>query len=136
MGWFTKAPAEWDAPGTGTEHDALAYLHTNCGHCHNEYSWLYTKQTMLVLRLRVTDTTPQQTGAYAAIGLKVKHWGTGIWGDYAIVAGRPDQSQAWLRSNVRDKGVWQMPPVCTETIDTTGVGLLATWITSLPSPDQ
>lgn len=137
MGWFTKAPSEYEPPGQGTEKDTLTTLHTNCGHCHNEYSLLYTKQTMLVLRLRVTDATPQETGAYAAVGLKVKHWGTGIWGDYAFVAGRPDLSQGWLRMNVRDNGIWQMPPVCTKAIDTTGVTLVGNWITSLPpGPDM
>lgn len=136
-GAFTNKPAqEWDAPGTGNEHDALAYMHANCGHCHNEESWLYSQQTTLVLRLRTSDTAPDKTGAYVAIGMKVKHWGTGVWGDYAIVAGKPDQSQSWLRMNVRDDGIWQMPPVCTKVIDQTGVKAVGTWIASLPSPDQ
>jgi len=135
MGWFTNAPAkEWDAPGQGIEHDALAYMHANCGHCHNENGWLYMKQTQLVLRLRTTDVTPQQTGAYAAINLMVKHNQDPMYGMYAIVGGAPSKSQAWLRMNVR--GYWAMPPVCTKKIDTAAVQTVGTWISSLPVTDQ
>ncbi len=135
MGWFTNPPVkEYDAPGQGTERDALTYFHSNCGHCHNEYSWLYTKQTQMVLRLHVTDATVQQTGAWATVGYKMKHQGDPMWGDYAILAGKPNESQVWLRMNVRDKGLWQMPPVCTKVIDGPAVATIGSWITSLPPP--
>jgi hypothetical protein len=135
MGWFSKPPMqEFDAPGTGTEHDALAYMHANCGHCHVDTSQLYAQQTKLLLRLRTTDTTPQVTGAYAAIGMMAKHNYDPMYGAYNIVAGKPDQSQVWLRMNVR--GYWQMPPIATKKIDMTGTSLVGQWIAGLPSPDM
>lgn len=132
MGMLSKpATQEYDAPGSGTTKDALISLHANCGHCHVESSWLFAKQTQMVLRLRLTDVSPQDTGAYAAIGLKAKHEDP-FYGIYNIYPGRPDLSQAWVRMNVRDNGIWQMPPVGTKLKDTDGVKVVALWISSLP----
>lgn len=125
------ATQEYDAPGTGATKAALIDLHANCGHCHVETGWLFTKQTKLVFRLRTTDVQPQDTGAYAAIGMPAKH-NDPKYGQYNIYPSRPDLSQAWLRLSVRDKGIWQMPPVCTKVVDTKTVTDVGDWITSLP----
>lgn len=132
MGMLSKpATQEYDAPGSGTTKAALTDLHANCGHCHVETGWLYLKQTKLVFRLRTTDLVPQDTGAYAAIGMKAKHEHP-TYGTYNIYPQRPDLSQAWLRASVRDNGIWQMPPVCTKILDTVTVKDVGEWITSLP----
>lgn len=137
MGLLSQpANREYDAPGASTTHDALAYLHANCGHCHVETSWLWQKQTKMVLRLRLSDVAPEDTGPYAAIGLATKH-ADPVFGRVAIAAGLPEQSQAWLRMNVRDHGAWQMPPVGTGVVDAYGSAVVGAWIAALPpGPDQ
>ena len=132
MGWLSKpATREWEPPGTGVTRDALVDLHAECGNCHVETSKLYMKQTQLVLRLRLGDATPQDTGAYAAIGMKVKHQSP-YYGDDAIVPGRPELSQVLIRMSLRDNGQWQMPPWDTKKIEVSDVKHVADWIASLP----
>src|SRR6185295_11333143 len=50
--------------GTAVIRDALAYLHANCGNCHNETPGVAMPPPRLNLRLLVAQTTAQQTGAY------------------------------------------------------------------------
>jgi hypothetical protein len=136
MGLLSKpATQEYEPPGTGVTRDALIDLHAECGNCHVETSKLYMKQTQLVLRLRLGDATPQDTGAYAAIGMKAKHQSP-LYGDYNIYPGRPDLSQVLIRIALRDNGQWQMPPLDTKKIEVSDVKAVSDWIAALPpGPD-
>jgi hypothetical protein len=132
MGLLSKpAIQEYEPPGTGVERDALVDLHAECGNCHVESSKLFLKQTRMVLRLRLVDATPQDTGAYAAIGMTAKHQSP-YYGDYNIYPGRPDLSQVFIRMCVRDNGQWQMPPWDTKKIEVSDVKTVSDWIGSLP----
>ena len=130
MGLLSKPPGkEFDAPGAGVVRDALTYLHANCGHCHNDEGRL-DKQTPMRLRLRVSDTTPAVTGAYATtFGVMTKH---SIQGTTAIIVkGKPDQSQLFVRMGIRDNGQEQMPPLGTKVVDAPNWAIIGQWISGL-----
>ncbi len=131
QGRLSKPPAgEFDVPGLGNTHDALAYFHGNCGHCHNDVGRLQ-KQTALRLRINTSDTVANKTGPYTTgIGLVMAHM---IPPDVtvAIVAKDPAHSGVWVRMSTRDP-TWQMPPLATKQVDATGLATIGTWINSLP----
>ena len=127
-GWLSAPPAsEPEPPGTGVVQDALGYLHANCGQCHNDVHFLAQKRA-LRLRLLVSNTTPEETPAYqTAIGGKMNHilQGTTI----AVVPGKPQESQLWLRMSYRDLD--SMPPLGTEVVDSVGLATIESWIAGL-----
>ena len=127
-GRFTTAPAsEYVVPGTGVVRDALAYLHSNCGQCHNNLHPIAEIRTMR-LWLPVGLTAPQDAPVYqTAIGLTTYHviGGTTV----AIAAGDPDASQVVARMSVRDEN--QMPPIGTEIVDDAAVATIRAWIEGL-----
>ena len=124
------ATREYEPPGIGASRDALVALHANCGNCHVETSRLYWQQTRSSLHLRVGDTTVEQTGAYQAVGLKIRHIDD-VYGLYFFYPGNPSLSQAWLRMNVRTLE-WAMPPFDTKEIDIASVSAVGHWIQGLP----
>lgn len=129
QGLFTSAPAgDFAVPGDGIVRDALAYMHGNCGFCHN-YGGKLQSQSAMRLRLLTSQKSPDDTGAYRAIGLKMRHVSEGNV-DTAFVAGKPEKSQAYLR--MLDTGLVRMPPKATKVIDTVGSGLVREWILALP----
>lgn len=131
QGRLTVQPSgEFEVPGTGVVKDALAYLHANCGHCHNDTSKL-NQQTPLHLDVESVDVSVQESGAYTtAINLVMKHvMPPDI--TLAIVPGNPDRSGLWLRMQHRHDG-WEMPPLATNQVDPAGVDLIKTWIAGLP----
>jgi hypothetical protein len=127
-GLLSKPVAPKDPPGTGLTQEVLAYLHANCGFCHNS-AGAWAKVNDLRLTLHVTDETPELTGAYTTtIGKDAHHIVSGV-PTKIVVAGDPDASQLFYRMNRRDD--WQMPPTGTNTIDTTAVTKVRDWITAL-----
>lgn len=129
QGFFTNPPsADFAVPGTGVVHDALAYMHGNCGFCHKK-DGLLSFQSAMRLRLLTTDLTPAQTGAYTTpIHLKMRHvMGTDI--SEGVVPGQPEKSQLYMRMIT---AAVRMPPEGTKVVDTVGSGLVREWILALP----
>jgi hypothetical protein len=130
-GWLsTVPPASIEVPGSGVVKDALAYLHANCGHCHNTEAIRLNDQTKLRLRLTLDQKTPEETGAYTTtVGTVMKHTlpnnVTSI-----VVKGAPDQSGLWLRMGLRD--FYGMPPAGTQEVDVAGREVIRQWIASWP----
>ncbi len=115
-------------PGSGVVKDALGYLHGNCGHCHNDQSYFRT-ESVLRLRLSVTDTVPEQTPSYlTSVNVKMFHKLAGT--TFGVVPGKPEESQLWVRMGLRDLDA--MPPVCSKVVDAFGMQTVGDWIRALP----
>ncbi len=129
-GLFTTPPtADFAVPGTGVVRDALAYLHGNCGFCHNDRMLELISRSMR-FQLRTNDTAVENTAAYTtSIRAKMFHEmedGVGL----AIVPGEPERSQVYRRMVLTDLG--RMPPTATKVVDTAGSALIRDWILQLP----
>ena len=110
---------------------ALAYLHVNCGGCHNDEAVRLATQTKLRLRLLVSQTAPEETGAYTTSrGLVMKHPLANGTVTEVLVPGDPDHSGMWVRMGLRD--FYAMPPVGTKLVDDTGRETIRQWIAGLP----
>ncbi len=129
-GRLSAAPASApEAPGEGNVRDALTTLHANCGHCHGPYHPLATTRAMR-LQLGSSDGTPEATATYrTAFGAHTSH----IIGEttVVIVPGSPEQSQLFVRMGTRNPDE-QMPPLGTRLVDERALGVIRTWIESLP----
>jgi hypothetical protein len=109
-------------PGSETQRAALAYLHANCGHCHNSArppqreERCFDPENDLDFWLRINSlSTPQQTPTYRS---GIEH--------NCIDPGDPESSQMIRRMSRRGGG--QMPPLATELVDQRAVSLLRRWI--------
>jgi hypothetical protein len=120
-------------PGNTTlEQPVLGYLHTNCGHCHNPNSKIFTDNGVTMqLRLTVgTLATLQGTPAYST-SIGIEGTTSGIDGIKTLVApGMPDASQVVKRFE-SDNMALKMPALGTEIVDDAGKTLLRDWITNL-----
>jgi len=132
-GRLSVAPpaGEFQVPGTGVVQAALGYLHGNCGHCHNDTSFL-SKLRAMRLRLRVADTTPESTPTYTTtINAPMSHtWPSGP--TVAIAPGDPKASQLLFRMSTDVGTGYRMPPVATKVVDDAGVATIRDWILALP----
>jgi len=111
-------------PGTAEDHDALGYLHANCGHCHNNSRpasngpRCYDPQENFDLSLpanppaNVRDLPAHKT----SVAENVMRPGN---------ASNSEIVQRMSRGNPR------MPALGTEVIDTTGRALITDWVNSL-----
>lgn len=126
-GKLTAAPPpNIDVPGTGNVKDALAYLHANCGHCHNDEARRLDSQSRMRLRLLVGQQV-EQTGAYTTtLGTVMRHTLENGVTD-VVVKGDPDRSGLALRMARRD--FYGMPPAGTKQVDDAGVATVRQWIT-------
>lgn len=122
-GLLTDPPAdEPRIPGDATERAALAYLHANCGHCHNSArpeqgaERCFDPENRLDFWLR-TDSLEQvsDTPTYES-----------ATAHDCVDPGRPDSSQMIRRISDRDDSA--MPPLATEQVDVRAVALLRRWI--------
>lgn len=160
MGWLTT-PAKaggYPMPGDGPSQAALGYLHANCGMCHNYKSQVYkTKVTLdLWAHLDKLDTV-QNTFAY--LSMVCDQWpgddkfnpkascdaghATGALMDTDIsklkrvAPGMSAESGIHdlmaLRATGQAGMMKQMPPLGTEIIDPTGLGVVDAWINALPA---
>lgn len=122
-------PAELAVPGTGVVQQTLAYVHANCGHCHNGRQQVLANQSPIRLNLRASDTTPERTQlSTTTIGVKMKHVLPGDI-DTAVVPKDPDKSGLWVRAQRRDH--WAMPPFASKQVDPAS-GVVRDWILQLP----
>ncbi len=120
-------------PGNTTEKAALAYMHANCGHCHNPSSRI-TLDNGVQMQLRLTVGTLGSVAATPAYTTAIGIDGTtsGINGIKRLVEpGMPDQSQVTVRFET-DQIVLRMPALGTEIMDMNGDTILRDWITNLP----
>jgi hypothetical protein len=131
QGRLTHPPSgEFEVPGTGVVKDAIAYLHANCAHCHNDTSKLQN-QSAIRLDVETDELTPDDTGVYrTSFNVVMRHT---LPPDITmtIVPGKPEQSGLWLRMQHRHDS-WDMPPLGTNEVDPTGVATIKTWIAGLP----
>ena len=108
---------------------ALAYMHANCGHCHNPHgsSW---PDTQMVLRLDIADTDLATSGPVkSTVGVALQRWQKPGF-TVRVSPGKPNESAVLFRANARgDRD--QMPPIATEHVDANGIAALTTWIQSL-----
>jgi uncharacterized repeat protein (TIGR03806 family) len=116
--------AIWNDDGSGTLHQrALAYLDSNCGHCHNPNGSANTSG----LHLTAGAKTDMTLGIFKA----TVSAGAGTGGHtYSIVPGKPDESVMIYRMNSTDPGA-MMPELGRSIVHTEGVELIAEWIENL-----
>lgn len=121
-------PTGIEIPGTGNVKDTLAYLHANCGHCHNDEAVKLATQTRMRLRLLLSQKTPEETGAFTTtVGYKMVHVSPEITD--VVVKGVPEKSGLYARMGLRggsESGA--MPPSGTDLVDPTGRELVRQWI--------
>jgi uncharacterized repeat protein (TIGR03806 family) len=116
--------AIWNDDGSGTLHQrALAYLDSNCGHCHNPNGSANTSG----LHLTAGAKTDMTLGIFKA----TVSAGAGTGGHtYSIVPGKPYESVMIYRMNSTDPGA-MMPELGRSIVHTEGVELIAEWIENL-----
>jgi len=120
--------AEFPVPGDGEVEAALGYLHGNCGHCHNDESFVGKLRPMR-LKLRTDAKTPAETPVYkTAFDADTLH--PTLNTTKVIVPGSPAKSQLYQRMNVR--GLEAMPPLGTEEVDSNAMTTIWKWISGLP----
>jgi mono/diheme cytochrome c family protein len=127
LGWLSSPPSvAIEVPGTVVERSALGYLHSNCGHCHNQArpvragSKCYDPYNSLDFWLRVDRlATPTETPTYrSAVG-------------NVIQPGHPSWSRLLELVGHRAPGR-QMPPLATKMVDERALHTLRSWIETMP----
>ncbi|MGE0545642.1 MAG: hypothetical protein AB7O24_09845 [Kofleriaceae bacterium] len=115
-------------PGDTVDHDALGYLHANCGHCHNPSSPTADK-TPLDLRLVTTSLgSVEATPAYMTT-VNVNGMLDNLTAPI-IIPDDPASSVMIIRMNAAEYPP-KMPELATEMVDPTGQIALTAWINSL-----
>ena len=133
---FTPARPEFATrppriPGDGRTRAALGYLTGNCGHCHNEDSWVATVRYPLLMPAYATHL--QRDRAIAALLASTTKWDlphTAPGTTRFVTAGAPDLSALLVRMRSRRPSS-QMPPLGTVLKDDEALDLLSTWIRDL-----
>lgn len=103
------------------EQRARAYLHSNCSHCHRPGA---EKMTTMDLRY---ETPLHAANALGAMPLRGNY---GVPEAQLLAPSAPDQSMVVFRMSVTVPNV-RMPGLGSEVIDTAGLNLVRTWISSL-----
>jgi len=134
-GLLTVPPAgPYRVPGNDVERAALAYLHANCGHCHNSRA----AKPPIPLRLALTVGalgSVKETPIYkttVAIGTETPKRLEGTTLTTIVVPGDPDASLLRLRMLRRAPETGGMPPIGSEAVDSAGSDAVTAWIRSLP----
>jgi len=140
MGWLTQSPpakvngAHYPFPADATQPqlDALAYLHANCGHCHNPSSRAQDV-TPMVLRLdtgklATLTGTPTYLTTTNVTGLPLDEDGTTY--TKIVIPGDPDHSIINVRINTTMMN-HHMPKLGSEMTDPRAMALILGWINSL-----
>jgi uncharacterized repeat protein (TIGR03806 family) len=114
----------WNDPASGTvEARARAYLDVNCGHCHNPSGPANTSGLWLHWQ--------QPAGVNLGLGKRPTAAGRGSGSsEFAIAAGRPDDSILVYRMKSLDPGI-AMPELGRGTIHDEGVALVSQWIAAM-----
>lgn len=126
-GWAAQfAPiADWADPQSGnTEQRALAYLETNCGHCHSPRGAAHTTGLYLA-----TDYagSPTQLGFCKSPVAAGKGSGGRL---FSILPGQPDSSILVFRMESNDPGI-MMPEIGRAVAHEEGIALVRAWIEGL-----
>jgi hypothetical protein len=118
--------AIWNDDNSGTlQERALAYLDSNCGHCHNANGSANTSG----LHLTADANTDMRLGIYKA----TVSAGAGTGGHtYSIVPGKPEESVMIYRMSSTDPGA-MMPELGRSIVHTEGLELITQWIENLES---
>jgi hypothetical protein len=128
------APPRFRLPGTAVDHDALTYLHANCGHCHNPTSLFYDGKTTVDLRLRTSLLgTLAETPAYATTVnqiAQIPYTENGTTYTKLIIPDDPMNSSVISRMNSMLPKRF-MPNTAVESVDPMGQTILVDWINSL-----
>jgi hypothetical protein len=135
---LTNPPA-WPLviPGTPTDVAALGWLHANCGNaCHNPSNYALAKDTGLFMRLDAAKlATVQATDTYqTAVNVPSGFQPFAGAGFFRIKPKDAAHSAIPYRDGIRDPNPAdhiQMPPLGTHVVDTTGHGLVTSWLDSL-----
>lgn len=124
-------------PGTTIEQDAVGYLHANCGYCHNDTAQGQELDTDYFLRLKSTDRTLDEMGAYiTAVNQPVTlsyHGQGGPPCSHRIHGG--DVAMSCIHERMGLRSVLQMPPLATNISDPDGLQKIVDWIAVLPAPN-
>lgn len=118
--------------------EALGYLHSNCGNCHNDNPGLPLEnvpEPQLLLRIKIGDQTLQDTDVFRSAINQRSTASSELAIDYRIRGGDIAQSAVHFRMTQRMIED-QMPPIGTKVHDQEGLELIQTWIESLPPPSE
>jgi hypothetical protein len=124
-------------PGTPTDVAALGWLHANCGtSCHSPSNYALAKDTGLFMRLDAAKLgSVQATDTYAtAVNVPSTFQPSPGAGFLRIKPKDSAHSCIPYRDGLRDPSPGdhlQMPPLATHVVDTSGLGLVMSWIDSL-----
>ncbi|MBI5537319.1 MAG: hypothetical protein HY898_31645 [Deltaproteobacteria bacterium] len=130
-GRLTHPPAgDFTLPGSATDQAALGYLHANCGHCHNETSFLWaTVKMQLWLKVgELSSVTGSSTYTTTVNQAPTGFTPTGV--ALRISPGQPALSDVHVRMSQRGT-LFQMPPVGSELVDDAGMSAVDSWILGL-----
>ena len=126
------AGARFPIPGNSVERTALAYLHANCGHCHNPSSPTHDVAPMDV-RLDTTKlASVAVTPAFVSlvdVDAAMPFFDTGINYEKLVVSGSASTSNLVFRMNATN--FRHMPKVGSEIVDPDGQTALTAWINAL-----
>ena len=135
LGLLSHPPStRYPLPGNALERAALAYLHVNCGNCHNNRAVKPALEVHLLLSVGELATV-QETAVYrTALGAmtRVANPLEDTAATRIVAPGDPDASLLYLRMLRRPPSKGQMPNFGTEQVDPEGSTLIADWIRSLP----
>lgn len=142
-GLLSTAPARTSLafPGDATAKAAIAFLHTNCGGCHNGNpdAKARTRAHFLVRPSELTGTEAvTDLELYRDAWCKDGHLTEDDGTTYKYIrGGAPERSIASVLSGFRvpageDPDDRQMPPVVTRAVDVAGHAALDAWIRTLP----
>jgi uncharacterized repeat protein (TIGR03806 family) len=134
MGWFATVPsstrrafARPDDETATVEARARAYLHANCGHCHNPRDRSTAMNTGL--NLEFAETSMSNLGACRRPAMA----GSGSGGlDYDVVPGHPERSVMLFRMRTSDPRA-RMPSLGLNFNHEEGALLIERWIREMPS---
>jgi uncharacterized repeat protein (TIGR03806 family) len=113
-------PNPYDAKAASLDQRARAYLHSNCGHCHQRGAG-GNADIQLLYNLALRDTQ--------IVGLEPSHGTMDVDGAKLLTPGDAERSVLYLRTATRKPG--KMPHIGTLRVDTEAVSLLREWISSL-----
>jgi uncharacterized repeat protein (TIGR03806 family) len=117
-------PHDESAP---VERRARAYLHANCGHCHNPRD--RSMASVTGLNLEVSEDRPSNLGTCRRPAMA----GSGTGGfDYDVVPGHPERSILLFRMRTSDPRA-RMPTLGINFNDDFGASLVERWIREMPA---
>jgi hypothetical protein len=121
-GRLSQPPAaEPHIPGNAEAQAVYGALHANCGHCHSASSpGNGAYDTGLFLDVPASVSTEAELPV----------WQTAV-NTERIIPGSPEDSTVFTRSQTRDGGATQMPPLATEAADPVFAEALRRWISGL-----